>query len=106
MGRNEYEEVNIEAMETEEVSTEVTTEVEEKKGFLQKVGTGFGKAVGKTVKVVTSTPGKIVAGTLVVAGAVALGYKAGKDGFPHSEENNDSYDDDVIDVESSEETNE
>ena len=104
MGRNENEEVN-EAMETEGVSTEVTTETEEKKGFLQKVGNGIGKAVGKTVKVVTSTPGKIVAGTLVVAGAVALGYKAGKDGFPHSEENNDSYDD-VIDVESSEETNE
>lgn len=104
MGRNENEEVN-EAMETEEVSTEVTTEATEKKGFLQKVGNGFGKAVGKTVKVVTSTPGKIVAGTLVVAGAVALGYKAGKDGFPHSEDNDDSYDDDVIDVESSEGSN-
>lgn len=105
MGNNVNEEVNNEAMETEEVSTEVTTEVEEKKGFLQKVGNGIGKAVGKTVKVVTSTPGKIVAGTLVVAGAVALGYKAGKDGFPHSEDE-DFYDDDVIDVESSEESNE
>ena len=106
MGRNENEEVN-EAMETTEALAETTTEVEKKKGFLQKVGTGFGKAVGKTVKVVTSTPGKIVAGTLVVAGAVALGYKAGKDGFPHSEDDDDSYDDDdVIDAESSEETNE
>jgi len=104
MGNNVNEEVN-EVMETEEASTEATTETEEKKGFLQKVGTGFGKAVGKTVKVVTSTPGKIVAGTLVVAGAVALGYKAGKDGFPHSEDDDDSYDDDVIDVESSEESN-
>lgn len=104
MGNNVNEEVN-EAMETEEALAETTTEVEEKKGFLQKVGTGFGKAVGKTVKVVTSTPGKIVAGTLVVAGAVALGYKAGKDGFPHSEDDDDSYDDDVIDVESSEESN-
>lgn len=104
MGKNVNEEVN-EIMETEEALAETTTEVEEKKGFLQKVGNGIGKAVGKTVKVVTSTPGKIVAGTLVVAGAVALGYKAGKDGFPHSEDNDDSYDDDVIDVESSEESN-
>lgn len=105
MGRNENEEVN-DVMETEEVLAETTTENEEKKGFLSKVGNGFGKAVGKTVKVVTSTPGKIIAGTLVVAGAVALGYKAGKDGFPHSEDDDDSYDDDVIDVESSEESNE
>lgn len=105
MGKNVNEEVN-EVMETEEALAETTTEVEEKEGFLKKVGTGIGKVVGKTVKVVTSTPGKIVAGTLVVAGAVALGYKAGKDGFPHSEDNDDSYDDDVIDVESSEETNE
>ena len=76
-----------------EVKTEETnivegeqTEVKEKKGFFYGVGHAAAVVVNGVSKVVTSTPGKIVTGAVVIGTAIIGGYEAGKHGFGSSKD--------------------
>lgn len=71
-----------------EVKTEETnivegeqTEVKEKKGIFYGIGHAAGVVANGVSKVVTSTPGKIVTGVVVIGAAIVGGYEAGKHGL-------------------------
>ena len=84
---------------TNEEETKEETEVNEKKGFLFKMGEATGKVVGGVVKVATSTPVKVAGGVLLGAGLIAAGYKAGKGELPFGkDEDLETTDVDALDV--------
>ena len=102
MGKNEEMINEVETEVTDVKVAEETSEVTEKHRFVTKIGTGIGKFAAGAKKVVTSKPAKIVGGVAAVGLALAAGYKAGRDGFPHGNDNELDDADDAIDVESSE----
>ena len=82
------------------------TEVKEKKGFFYGVGHAIGTAAGVVGKVMTSTPGKIVTGAVVIGTAIVGGYEAGKHGFGSDKDTDEALTDEgnCLDVDSSSET--
>lgn len=95
--------VNNEVKTEETNNVEGETEVKEKKGFFYGVGHAIGTAAGVVGKAVTSTPGKIITGAVVIGTAVIGGYEAGKHGFGSSEDTDEALTDEetYADVDSS-----
>ena len=84
--KNKNQNVNNETVnnETTEIVEEEVEMTEKKESVFTKIGSGV-------KKVVTSKPAKVVGTIVLTAGAVGLGYLAGKKGIPSSD-NGDNFD--------------